>query len=296
MNEESAAASVPPPVPMAAAAATKDDAPADDSAASDVEMEGMDLDGDDEEEDDNNKEPASPVKKAAAAIPTSPGKAPKSPAQVAREHKLQEEEALELEAARNERMELLSAAAGGAEAVAKEGSAASKLEYLLGQSEVFAHFMAGRWLRVVSSVPPCRCWESSLTSPTSSSSATLLLHTGSVAATTTTKRGKKKSATSSRSRMTEAEEDAQMLKTAASKRRGIVRLDHQPSLLASHCSMRAYQLEGLNWMIHLHDHGIHGILADEVSRKIAIVLTGRPHPIVTHSHGLFLAIASLHFT
>jgi SWI/SNF-related matrix-associated actin-dependent regulator of chromatin subfamily A member 5 len=82
------------------------------------------------------------------------------------------------------------------------------------------------------------------------------------ATTTTTKRGGKKKG---RSRMTEAEEDAQMLKSAASKRRGIVRLDHQPSLLASHCKMRKYQLEGLNWMIHLHDHGIHGILADEVS-------------------------------
>jgi hypothetical protein len=169
MNEESAAASVPPPVAMAvAAAATKDDAPADDSAVSDVEMEGMDLDGDDEEEDDDNnaKEPASPVKKAAAAIPTSPGKAPKSPAQVARERKLQEEEALELEAARHERTELLSAAAGGAEAVAKEGSAASKLEYLLGQSEVFAHFMAGRWLRVVDRSVLVAFSECSLTSPT----------------------------------------------------------------------------------------------------------------------------------
>ena len=28
--------------------------------------------------------------------------------------------------------------------------------------------------------------------------------------------------------------------------------------------MRAYQLEGLNWMIKLHDNGINGILADEV--------------------------------
>ena len=29
-------------------------------------------------------------------------------------------------------------------------------------------------------------------------------------------------------------------------------------------TMRAYQLEGLNWMIKLHDNGINGILADEV--------------------------------
>lgn len=64
-------------------------------------------------------------------------------------------------------------------------------------------------------------------------------------------------------RMTEAEEDAQMLKSAQSKRRTI-RLDKQPSILASHCKMHPYQLEGLNWLIKLHDHGINGILADEM--------------------------------
>ena len=28
--------------------------------------------------------------------------------------------------------------------------------------------------------------------------------------------------------------------------------------------MRSYQLEGLNWMIKLHDNGVNGILADEM--------------------------------
>ena len=37
----------------------------------------------------------------------------------------------------------------------------------------------------------------------------------------------------------------------------------QPSLIA-HGTMREYQLEGLNWMISLHDRGISGILADEM--------------------------------
>ena len=68
-------------------------------------------------------------------------------------------------------------------------------------------------------------------------------------------------------RMTEAEEDAQMLKAAQSKRRTI-RLDKQPTNLASHCKMHPYQLEGLNWLIKLHDHGINGILADEMVRLI----------------------------
>lgn len=63
--------------------------------------------------------------------------------------------------------------------------------------------------------------------------------------------------------MTEAEEDEQMLKSAQSKRR-VVRVDKQPSILAAHCKMHPYQLEGLNWLIKLHCSGINGILADEM--------------------------------
>jgi SWI/SNF-related matrix-associated actin-dependent regulator of chromatin subfamily A member 5 len=85
--------------------------------------------------------------------------------------------------------------------------------------------------------------------------------TGSVVANS--KHGKKGSR-GKKDRMTEAEEDAQLLKSAQSKRR-IIRVDKQPSNLSPHCKMHPYQLEGLNWLIKLHDHGINGILADEVS-------------------------------
>ena len=88
--------------------------------------------------------------------------------------------------------------------------------------------------------------------------------TGSVAATADKRKKKGGSGKSHRGRMTEAEEDAQLLKSAASKRRGIVRLEKQPSLLAEHCKMHKYQIEGLNFLVSLHDHGIHGILADEM--------------------------------
>lgn len=30
--------------------------------------------------------------------------------------------------------------------------------------------------------------------------------------------------------------------------------------------MRAYQLQGLNWMVSLHHNGLNGILADEMVR------------------------------
>jgi SWI/SNF-related matrix-associated actin-dependent regulator of chromatin subfamily A member 5 len=71
-----------------------------------------------------------------------------------------------------------------------------------------------------------------------------------------TNRGKK-------GRLTEAEEDEQLLKSAQSKRR-VIRLEKQPTNLSPICKMHPYQLEGLNWLIKLHDHGINGVLADEM--------------------------------
>lgn len=93
---------------------------------------------------------------------------------------------------------------------------------------------------------------------------------GSVA--TNSKKKKKGGSRGKSNRMTEAEEDAALLKTATSARRTVY-LNSQPKLLASHCKMHKYQLEGLNWMIKLHDHGINGILADEMGLgKVSRVL------------------------
>ena len=208
--------------------------------SSDVEMEGMDLEDDDddddaaaEEGDDDNNDDNDDATGNAESVPKSPSKAPALDEE--KLHQLEEEEAKEMEAARTERMELMQAAQNQAPT-----DAASKLEYLLGQSEVFAHFMAG-----------------------------------SVAATD--KRKKKAGAgKSSRGRMSEAEEDAQLLKSAASKRR-LVRLEKQPSILADHCKMHKYQIEGLNFLVHLHDHGIHGILADEMGLYVRKCVVCRYH-------------------
>jgi hypothetical protein len=97
----------------------------------------------------------------------------------------------------------------------------------------------------------------------------IFIMTGSVA---TAKKGGKKGEGNrgKKGRMTEAEEDAQLLKCAQSKRHTI-RLDKQPTNLASHCKMHPYQLEGLNWLIKLHDHGINGILADEMVRLMDMI-------------------------
>lgn len=41
------------------------------------------------------------------------------------------------------------------------------------------------------------------------------------------------------------------------------RLTVQPACI-KFGKMRDYQLQGLNWLIHLYDNGINGILADEM--------------------------------
>lgn len=105
-----------------------------------------------------------------------------------------------------------------------------RFRYLLGQSEVFAHFLAG-------------------------SVASEKRKGG--------RGGRKKKETGRKHRLTEAEEDSQLLKTAQLKRQ-TTRLEQQPSILHKNCKMHPYQLEGLNWLIKLHDHGLNGILADEM--------------------------------
>jgi hypothetical protein len=195
--------------------------PKEDDDQSDVELEGMDMEGvEDEDDADGNND----VEMDGAVANDADAKSDENDTEA-----LQAEDAEELEAAKRERMELLAAekrkAAGGHLEGAKTLDPRDRFDFLVAQSDVFAHFLAG-----------------------------------SVAATG--KKGKKGSR-GKKGRMTEAEEDAQLLKTLESKRR-TVRLEIQPGILAPTCTMRKYQLEGLNWMIKLHDSGINGILADEV--------------------------------
>lgn len=46
-------------------------------------------------------------------------------------------------------------------------------------------------------------------------------------------------------------------------------------------TMKPYQLEGLNWMIRLHDSGVNGILADEMGLgKTLVSKRSRPFHLV----------------
>jgi hypothetical protein len=130
---------------------------------------------------------------------------------------LEAREEAELESANRERQELLKSA-GTVDSIAPAGiddvgssSLDGKMAFLMKQSDVFAQFLAG------------------------------------VVASENTKK-KKNAKVGGRGRMSEQEEDARLLKSAQSKLR-VVRLDHQPGNLASHCKMHPYQLEGLNWLI-----------------------------------------------
>ena len=82
-------------------------------------------------------------------------------------------------------------------------------------------------------------------------------------------RGKKgDKGSSARGRKKEEEEDKELLRDemeedAAPGHYQAHRLQVQPNCI-KFGTMRDYQLQGLNWMIHLYDNGINGILADEM--------------------------------
>ncbi|XP_041358454.1 SWI/SNF-related matrix-associated actin-dependent regulator of chromatin subfamily A member 5-like [Gigantopelta aegis] len=150
---------------------------------------------------------------------------------------------------------LLKAPPGAAEPVQEEGSYEEKLEsdrsnrfdFLLQQTELFAHFMQTGGA-IKGNVP---------TSP-------LKMKPG------RPKIGKKLNekeklvlAGDHRHRRTEQEEDEELLTEARKSHSILTRFEESPSYILGG-KMRDYQVRGLNWMISLYENGINGILADEM--------------------------------
>ena len=86
---------------------------------------------------------------------------------------------------------------------------------------------------------------------------------------------------------TEEMEDADLLKDEAGGAEVGHRLSQQPSVI-KHGIMREYQMQGLNWLIHLYDNGINGILADEMARAPLL----HPLPVLAVTT---LPLSLLHF-
>jgi len=164
-----------------------------------------------------------------------PSEAPGSPSKITAEQQQKMDEAAAV--AEREASEARAAQKAALEAIKADQDAAkssNRLEYLMKQTDVFTHFMTGD---------------------------------SAGAGASAGKKGKKGggggSGRGGAGRMSEDQEDKLMMKAGVSKEQTFTRLEKQPSII-KFGTMRDYQLEGLNWMIRLHDANINGVLADEM--------------------------------
>ncbi|KAG7314349.1 hypothetical protein KOW79_021652 [Hemibagrus wyckioides] len=124
----------------------------------------------------------------------------------------------------------------------RKADRANRFEFLLKQTELFAHF-----------VQPA-----SVKSPTSPLKVRL--------GRPRVKPDEKQSLLSvgdNRHRRTEQEEDEELLSESRKATNILVRFEESPSYVKNG-ALRDYQIRGLNWMISLYENGINGILADEM--------------------------------
>ncbi|KAJ3067223.1 hypothetical protein HDU98_009590 [Podochytrium sp. JEL0797] len=120
----------------------------------------------------------------------------------------------------------------------KAADSMKRYAYLLGQTDLFAHFINLRKMR---------------------NEDVAMLEV----ATENEKTKKKETPGASRRRMTEKEEDEALLHADEDSTEDNLHVfDESPSYIKG--KMRDYQIQGLNWLISLHHNGINGILADEM--------------------------------
>ena len=118
-----------------------------------------------------------------------------------------------------------------------------RFDYLLKQTEVFSHFIGG---------------SSKAKSPLK------------VKQPKPVKVAKNAKVGDHRHRMTEQEEDEELLTDLNHAKKNMVQFDESPHYIKNG-KLRDYQVRGLNWMISLFENGINGILADEMVSVFFII-------------------------
>ncbi|XP_076316124.1 LOW QUALITY PROTEIN: SWI/SNF-related matrix-associated actin-dependent regulator of chromatin subfamily A member 5-like [Tachypleus tridentatus] len=124
-----------------------------------------------------------------------------------------------------------------------ETDRAKRFDYLLQQTEIFSHFMASGTLGKTGGSP-------------------LKVKPGRPRKKPDEK-AKLSAVGDHRHRMTEQEEDEELLSESRRSAITVTRFEQSPSYIKTG-ELRDYQIRGLNWMISLYEHGINGILADEM--------------------------------
>ncbi|XP_061419890.1 SWI/SNF-related matrix-associated actin-dependent regulator of chromatin subfamily A member 5-like [Lethenteron reissneri] len=118
----------------------------------------------------------------------------------------------------------------------------NRFEYLLQQTELFAHFIQPAAQKTPTSPLKLKPGRPRVKSDEKQS----LLSVG-----------------DARHRRTEQEEDEELLSESRKSANALLRFEESPSYVKCG-TMRDYQVRGLNWLISLYENGINGILADEM--------------------------------
>uniref|UniRef100_T1JJZ1 Chromatin-remodeling complex ATPase chain Iswi n=1 Tax=Strigamia maritima TaxID=126957 RepID=T1JJZ1_STRMM len=117
-----------------------------------------------------------------------------------------------------------------------------RFDYLLQQTEIFAHFMSGN---------------------TGAAASPTKLKPGRPKLKKNDEKAKLSAVGDHRHRKTEQEEDEELLSESNKGSKIITRFEESPPYIKNG-ELRDYQVRGLNWMISLYENGINGILADEM--------------------------------